>query len=206
MSTILPLLLPAVDPTPVEVQTEATGQALYDALLPLHVYCEQLRGRTDLTPRQFEHLRQLENVLDAVVSDKNQTTQLLTVHRANTEALNQQLHAAIDRGEAPAWLRNPNPTPAKLLAEREADPIYRLGYARGYSRGLATGQQQNARLLDLYAQHAVLVPPPSYQASSVILNAQRVIEENSPRLTLPLDVRQDIAAISAHHLPNPHAT
>lgn len=201
MSTSLPLLLPAVDTGPVEAQAEATATTLYNTLLHLHTYREEQRGRADLTPWQFEHLRKIENVLDAVAADKIQTAQLLTVLHANVEGLNGQLHAAINRGDAPAWMLNPNATPAEVLAEREADPVYRLGYVRGYRRGLDLGQQQNERLLSLYAQYAILVPPPSYQPSAVILRAQRALDENYERVPLPLEARQDLAAISAHHLP-----
>jgi len=36
------------------------------------------------------------------------------------------------------WQDNSAPTPAQLLAHREADPCYRLGYVRGYKAGQAT--------------------------------------------------------------------
>jgi len=52
-------------------------------------------------------------------------------------------------------------TPAQLLAYREADPIYRLGWVRGHKAGLAQGQQQATEpVVKLYAQHAALPPPP----------------------------------------------
>jgi hypothetical protein len=39
---------------------------------------------------------------------------------------------------ATTWQDNPTPTPAQLLAHREADPLYRLGYVRGYKAGQVT--------------------------------------------------------------------
>ena len=42
---------------------------------------------------------------------------------------------------ATAWQDNPHPTPAELLAEREAEPLYRLGWVRGYQQGKLAGQR-----------------------------------------------------------------
>lgn len=39
---------------------------------------------------------------------------------------------------ATTWQDNPIPAPVQLLAHREADPLYRLGYVRGYKAGQAT--------------------------------------------------------------------
>jgi hypothetical protein len=58
-------------------------------------------------------------------------------------------------------------TPDQLLAYRQADPIYRLGYVRGYRRGQA--QYATAPVLTAYAHHATLpaptaAPPADYAA------------------------------------------
>lgn len=37
------------------------------------------------------------------------------------------------------WPANPTPTPAELLAEREQQPLYRLGWVRGYQAGKVAG-------------------------------------------------------------------
>jgi hypothetical protein len=50
-------------------------------------------------------------------------------------------------------------TSTQLLAYRQADPVYRLGYVRGYRRGQAQGRQAAAPALSAYAQHATLPPP-----------------------------------------------
>lgn len=57
----------------------------------------------------------------------------------------------------------------QLLAYRQANPIYRLGYVRGYRRGQAQVQQATAPVLTAYAQHATLptptaAPPADYAA------------------------------------------
>jgi hypothetical protein len=49
---------------------------------------------------------------------------------------------------------------AELLAYREADPVYRLGWVRGHEAGLAQASQAPEAALRLYAQHAKLPEPP----------------------------------------------
>jgi hypothetical protein len=44
------------------------------------------------------------------------------------------------------WQDNLSPTPAQLLIEREANPLYRLGYVRGYKAGLATAGPRSVPL------------------------------------------------------------
>jgi hypothetical protein len=50
-------------------------------------------------------------------------------------------------------------TPEQLLAYRETDPVYRLGWVRGHKAGLAQAHQTSVPVLSLYAQHAALPPP-----------------------------------------------
>jgi hypothetical protein len=65
-------------------------------------------------------------------------------------------------------------TPAQLLAYREADPIYRLGWVRGHKVGLVQGQQQATEpVVKLYAHHAVLPPPPD--PSALIEQVRRTV-------------------------------
>ncbi|MVN76440.1 hypothetical protein GO988_08895 [Hymenobacter sp. HMF4947] len=56
-------------------------------------------------------------------------------------------------------------TPAELLASRESDPVYRLGWVRGHKAGIAQAQRATAPVLTAYAQYATLptstVTPPS---------------------------------------------
>lgn len=64
-------------------------------------------------------------------------------------------------------------TPAQLLAYRETDPIYRLGWVRGHKAGLAQGRQAAEPLVKLYAQHAALPPPPD--PSALIEQVRRTV-------------------------------
>lgn len=91
----LPLLLPAVDPTPVEAATEAAGRALEQALLPLFLYCEKAQGRADLSDYQLRHVLLIRGALDQLAEYATQLEQLLRVHRANVAGLNTQLHRAL---------------------------------------------------------------------------------------------------------------
>lgn len=96
-----PLLLPAVDPTPTELATEAAGHALEQALLPLFLYCEKTQGRPELTDYQFRHVQLIRTALDAVAAYATQLEQLLGVHRANVAGLNAQLHHVLDTRPRP---------------------------------------------------------------------------------------------------------
>jgi hypothetical protein len=91
-ATPLPLLLPAVDLSPVEAAYETTGQELEQALLPLFLYCEKTIGRPELSDYQFQHLAKIRAALDAVAAFGTQVEQLLRATRANVDALNRQLH------------------------------------------------------------------------------------------------------------------
>jgi hypothetical protein len=69
-------------------------------------------------------------------------------------------------------------TPAQLLAYRQADPVYRLGYVRGYRRGQAQGQQAAAPVLSAYVQHATLPPPtaaPPADYATLVQQVRRVL-------------------------------
>jgi hypothetical protein len=50
-------------------------------------------------------------------------------------------------------------TPEQLLAYRETQPLYRLGWIRGNQTGLAEAQRSISPALNLYAQHAALPAP-----------------------------------------------
>jgi hypothetical protein len=75
-------------------------------------------------------------------------------------------------------------TPTQLLAYRQADPIYRLGYVRGYRRGQGQAQQATAPVLSAYVQHATLptpttAPPADYAA--LVQQVRRVIAHMQQR-------------------------
>lgn len=69
-------------------------------------------------------------------------------------------------------------TSAELLAYRQASPIYRLGYVRGYRRGQAQAQQATAPVLTAYAQHATLPAPtvaPPADFAALVQQVRRVL-------------------------------
>ena len=113
------------------------------------------------------------------------------LHRLDGAAPGQplaELLAALDEYEAavlacvptaPAWQLNPTPTLAELRAEREACPLYRLGWVRGYQAGQAAGQQRAEPALGLYARHANLPTPPN--PTALMQQVRRFIEQLQQR-------------------------
>jgi hypothetical protein len=168
----LPLLLPAVDLSPVEAQYEAVGQALEQALLPLFLYCEKTQGRPELTDYQFRHLASIRATLDAVAAFGLQVEQLLTAYRANVTALNRQLHYAYDASK-------PHSLEQAMLVDWESIALNLLDRLR---------RPTDAPLSPLVVR----------------LRSLPAFEDSLARLDYPPDVRQQLAAITSHHLP-PHA-
>jgi hypothetical protein len=75
-------------------------------------------------------------------------------------------------------------TPTQLLAYRQADPVYRLGYVRGYRRGQAQNQQATAPVLSAYVQHATLPAPtaaPPADYATLVQQVRRVIANMQQR-------------------------
>lgn len=65
-----------------------------------------------------------------------------------------------------------NLAPEQLRAYREADPVYRLGWARGHKTGVAQGQRAAEPALRLYAQQAGLPAPTAPGPDHAALVAQ----------------------------------
>jgi hypothetical protein len=68
---------------------------------------------------------------------------------------------------------------AELLAYREADPVYRLGWIRGHKEGLAQPSQAPDAALRLYAQHSKLPDPPD--TNKFIEGVRRFLAQLSTR-------------------------
>ena len=81
--------------------------------------------------------QQLHKQLLCFVAD-SQPTQVLSIGEllATFDAYTQAVLSCLP--SATTWQDNLTPTPTQLLAHREADPVYRLGYVRGYKAGKAT--------------------------------------------------------------------
>jgi hypothetical protein len=165
-TTPLPLLLPAVDLSPVEAAYETTGQELEQALLPLFLYCEKTQGRPELTDYQF--LAKIRAALDAVAAFGTQVEQLLQATRANVAALNRQLHYV--------YSDKPQTLEKAMLVDWESIALNLLDRLR---------QPQDAPLSPLVVR----------------LRSLPAFEDSLARLACPLEVRQQLASITSHHLP-----
>jgi hypothetical protein len=117
------------------------AQTLRQTLLPLREYTQHRASKLDIASPYaqaiFDHIRDLEKAFQAVADYHTAVEELVNIHLPRQKQAEAQ----------------------ELLAEREADPVYRLGYVRGYRRGLTVGQQAHERVLGLYAQHCLLPAP-----------------------------------------------
>jgi hypothetical protein len=131
----------SVTPSPIPPDLDEAGQGLRQVLLRLNRYAQSQVQRLDPAARYatstMAHVKDLEALLMAV------------------EHYEQAVLASLP--PAPMDLRRL--TPAQLLAHRETDPVYRLGYTRGYQAGAAQAQRSTAPVLTAYAQHATLPGP-----------------------------------------------
>jgi hypothetical protein len=164
----LPLLLPAVDLSPIEATYEATGKDLEQALLPLFLYCEKTQGRPDLSDYQFRHLASIRAALDSIAAFGAQVEQLLRAQRANVEALNRQLHHL--------YSDKPQTLEKAMLVDWESIALNLLDRLR---------QPDEAPLSPLVVRLRSL---PAFEASLA-------------RLACSPEVRQQLGAITSHHLP-----
>ena len=146
------------------------AQALRQTLLPLRDYVRHRTARLDTSSpyaqATFQHIRELENAFRAVAEYHAAVEEMLRVHWPRQQLAQRQL----------------------LPAEREADPLYQLGYVRGYRRGQAVSRQAHEKVLSLYARHAVLAVPPGYTPSPLIVRVQHFLDTLTERYgPLPAD-------------------
>lgn len=114
-------------------------------------------------------LRQVLLRLDKYASDQVRRADPATHYGAATLAHANDLQAlltAVEQYEEAVLISLPPAsvdvlrlTPEQLLAYREADPIYRLGWVRGHKAGVGQTQRSTASVLTAYAQHATLPAP-----------------------------------------------
>jgi len=161
---------------PDEAERLALAAELEMHIDALNAYCDQ-----DPQPERAQQI----NELIALFGQYDQTTEQLLSHyrRALEHAQRPVVVPTLEQ----AILNQMSP--ADLLAHREKDPVYRLGYARGYHKA----QQQYERLSSLYAQYAIIVPPASYTPSPLVAQVQRFL---STRLMtgqrLPIEARKSL--------------
>jgi len=171
---------------PDEVELTELAAELESCLGPLADYCDQQEAAPSLSDADRRHLYQLTEFISAVGRYDQAAERLRSAYRH-----------ALEHAERPTT--QPVPTleqailaqlsPADLLAYRERDPVYRLGYARGYHKA----EQQYERLSSLYAQYAIIVPPASYTPSPLVANVQRFLSTrlmSGPRL--PIELRKSL--------------
>jgi hypothetical protein len=169
MSTPTPPIPPALD---------QAGHTLRQVLLRLDQYARNQVQRLDSSARYAPAVMAHVSDLQAL---------LLAVEQYEQAALASQPPAPVPVGNLSA---------AQLLAYREADPVYRLGYVRGYQRGVSKGQHQATEsVVSLYAQHATLPAPPPPTASPVADHVDLV-----QRVRLLLAFHQNPAPVSAARL------
>ncbi|MGI4867826.1 MAG: hypothetical protein ACRYFZ_28170 [Janthinobacterium lividum] len=189
---------PLSTPTIAETQRQELASQLESYLHPVSEYCDRSEADDNQSLTDFTHTHQLREFIAAVGRYDLATEQLLTHYREALAYAQQQATQQVPSLER-AILCQLNP--ADLLAHREADPVYRLGYVRGYHKA----QQHYERVVSLYAQYAILVPPPGYTHSPLVarVNAHLHSPAGQARAAQPVDQRQALAAITANDLsPN----
>jgi hypothetical protein len=137
------------------------GKALESYLAPIVEHCDRQEANEDLTTADFKLVYAIRECIAALFRYDDHTEVLLARYR-DALAFAQQQPAA----EAPSleYAILCQLSPADLLAHRQADPVYRLGYARGYEKA----KQQYEHLGSLYAQHATLPTSPSYVPAPLV--------------------------------------
>lgn len=173
---------------PDEAERLGLASELECYLNPLAARCDALEAAPSLSEGDALLLDQLNEFISAIGRYDAATDQLLASYRH-----------ALEQAEKPT--PEPVPTleqallaqmsPADLLAYREADPIYRLGYVRGQRQGQADTEAKYERLVRLYAQHAIIVPPLTYKPTPLVAQLKNYLGRllmSGPRL--PLATRQ----------------
>lgn len=123
---------------------EEAGHALRAVLLRLDSYSKKRVQHIDLTSTHaaaaMRHVKDLDELMTAVQNYEEAVLACLP-------SMESQLAISQMSG-------------AELMAYREADPVYRLGWVRGHKVGLAQASQAPDAALRLYAQHSKLPEPP----------------------------------------------
>lgn len=187
---------PLSTPILAETQRQELASQLESYLLPVNEYCDRSEADENQSLAEFNHAYQLREFIAAVGRYDLATEHLLTHYR---EALAYAQQHATQQVPTLEHALLSQLSSADLLAHREADPVYCLGYARGYHKA----QQHYERAVSLYAQYAILVPPPGYTPSPLVarVNAHLHSPAVQVRAAQPLDQRQALAAITVNDLP-----
>lgn len=169
---------------PDEVERLGLADEVENCLAPLSARCDDLEAAASLSQDDAHLLYQLTEFIRAVGRYDEATDRLLASYRLALE------HAERPAAQVPSLedaIRQ-QMSPAQLLAHREADPIYRLGFERGRRKGTAEAKAKYERLVGFYAQHAIIVPPLSYQPSPLLARLKKYLGTllmAGPKLPLP---------------------
>jgi hypothetical protein len=165
---------------------EQAGLALREVLLRLDAYSKKRVQTIDTSSHYataaMQHVRDLDELMTAVQTYEEAIITCLLL--ANSD-------------DAPIYQMSAE----ELLAHRQANPLYQLGWVCGHKAGLAQGEQSRDRALSVYAQHAVL-PEPS--DSSPLIKRVRLLlgfwQETAPPTATRLNtLRQQLAACSLNN-------
>jgi hypothetical protein len=160
---------------------ERAGQALRQVLLRLDHYAKFRVQRLDMAApyasSTMNHVRDLDALMTAVQDYEEATLACLAA--------------------APAPESLTDLSPEQVLALRETDPFYRLGFVRGWRKGTGQVKQQEQTALSLYAQHATLPPPPTEPSSDYSALVSRV-----RRFLMHLTDRYGSGPIPRHQAPS----
>jgi hypothetical protein len=153
-------------PSPIPPDLDAAGHGLRQVLLRLNHYAQNQAQRADPGTRYgaatLAHINDLGALLTAV----------------------EQYEQAVLASLPPAPVDLSSMTPGQLLAYRESDPVYKLGYVRGHQAGVAQAQRRTAPVLAAYAQHATLPAPtaaPSATYSDLVQRVRRFLDQLNER-------------------------
>lgn len=170
---------------PDEVELTELAAELESCLGPLAEYCDTQEAAPTLSEADRQHLYQLTEFISAVGRYDQAAERLLAAYRHALEYAERPTQSVPTLEQAILTQLSP----ADLLAYREKDPVYRLGYVRGYRKA----EQQYERLTSLYAQYALIVPPASYTPSPLVAQVQRFVGSrlmSGPRI--PLEIRKSL--------------
>lgn len=169
---------PTTEPTrsafPDEMQRQQLAAELEEHLEALHSYCDQ----EPQPPLAY----QLNEFIVALGQYDQATERLLSDYRHALEHAQRPTPEPVPTLEQAVLAQM---SPADLLTYREKDPVYRLGFMRGQRQA----ERRYERLLHLYAQYALIVPPADYTPSTLVTQVKRFAEVRlmtGPRLPLPV--------------------
>lgn len=169
-------------PTSPAEELASTGLALRKVLLRLDGWAKA-RVKTIKEGQYAEAARRHVSDIDELM------VAVKAYGRAVESAMVQASHEPIDISHM---------TPAELLTYRETDPMYKLGFVRGYKRGEKQATESREKAITLYSEHAGLPPPVG--ASALVRRVHLIIafqQDPSPLTLTKLEtLRENLQAAS----------